>query len=487
MMSNDPPAFEKKKYLKTISVFSSFSEEELELLIPHFQEKKFKTDEWIIKEGETGNFLVLIVSGKVGVYKKDPHSKKLFLIKEIGENEIVGEMALLQQAPRSACILALETTSALILSIEQLNPDLLLKIKNHLFKYTAKRLTDTNLIYIAENIKRARILLLLILLGFISLFLLFFISGYLPDREAERVVEQLYPRNKNGIIIGNETIEHFTGNSTLVFFLHGYMESPDTFNNVIEGLEAKNLPVDYYAPVAPFHSKNLQEMRQLNIKSLLEFYGDEIERFATKYKEVILVGYSMGGAVLIALDQENRIPQNCSLILYAPAIYLKTNNFKTRLQFKLYSFWRNYCNYNEVNCSYPVYESGDSEAKEKLEQEKNLRYRVASATSEIFKLDLLSRDHLAHIHRPYSLILADDDNRVSVESLKQACKEDAPYCKLYTFPSGKHVIHWGKNRQGFIDLLAELILQFQAKSEPENGPILLPQESSMAQKTSCKT
>jgi eukaryotic-like serine/threonine-protein kinase len=99
-----------------------------------FGTHKLKAGEYLIHEGEPGISTYIIVSGKMQVYKGSG-SKKVEL-GTIGEGDIVGELALIINEPRTASVVALENTEALVL-----NKDLFTHNLNKLPPWMEKTIT----------------------------------------------------------------------------------------------------------------------------------------------------------------------------------------------------------------------------------------------------------------------------------------------------------------------------------------------------------
>lgn len=76
---------------------------------------KVKRKEVIFKEGDPGNFLCFIVEGKVIVLKTADNGKRV-PIAELGPKRSLGEMAMIDQSPRSASAIAAKETILLTLS-----------------------------------------------------------------------------------------------------------------------------------------------------------------------------------------------------------------------------------------------------------------------------------------------------------------------------------------------------------------------------------
>jgi CRP/FNR family transcriptional regulator, cyclic AMP receptor protein len=106
--------------------------------------KYFKKGEEIIKEGMLSDCAYIIDAGKVEVSKKLQNGKKQ-IISLLNENDIFGEMGLIDGFPRSATVMALEDCTISIMtkgafnSLAEHNPQALMPI----LKVLAKRLRST--------------------------------------------------------------------------------------------------------------------------------------------------------------------------------------------------------------------------------------------------------------------------------------------------------------------------------------------------------
>ncbi|MZG54601.1 MAG: cyclic nucleotide-binding domain-containing protein [Nitrospinae bacterium] len=82
--------------------------------------KYYKKGEEIIKEGMLSDCAYIIESGRVEVSKKKPNGEKQS-IGILKENDIFGEMGLIDGLPRSASVVALEDCSISIMTQEAFN------------------------------------------------------------------------------------------------------------------------------------------------------------------------------------------------------------------------------------------------------------------------------------------------------------------------------------------------------------------------------
>ena len=91
---------EKVFILKSIDLFSQITEDDLLSLASNIKEIEFDNGTQIIKEGDIGTSMYVIVEGEVDVIVGD---EKIATLKE---KEVFGELAALDPEPRSATIIA---------------------------------------------------------------------------------------------------------------------------------------------------------------------------------------------------------------------------------------------------------------------------------------------------------------------------------------------------------------------------------------------
>lgn len=102
---------EKVLFLKGVELFSQISGEDLSQIAQISDEVEFDQEQLIIREGDLGDSLFLIISGQVKVHIKERE------VAVLGDRQVFGEMALLDSEPRSASVTAL--TAVTVLRIQQ--------------------------------------------------------------------------------------------------------------------------------------------------------------------------------------------------------------------------------------------------------------------------------------------------------------------------------------------------------------------------------
>ena len=90
--------------LREVPMFARLSPEDLEQIAEIAQEQLYSDQAIICREGEPGNMLFIIVSGEVQVLKSIEKKDSVIAIR--GAGEFVGEMAILESAPRFATLKA---------------------------------------------------------------------------------------------------------------------------------------------------------------------------------------------------------------------------------------------------------------------------------------------------------------------------------------------------------------------------------------------
>jgi len=107
---NSPSSF-----LGRLPLFTDVASDALARLEHRMRRREFAPRSVIVREGTADDSAFIILSGRVAVRRRDPDSGIDFLLAELGEGEMFGEMALLTRKPRTASVVALETTTCGIL------------------------------------------------------------------------------------------------------------------------------------------------------------------------------------------------------------------------------------------------------------------------------------------------------------------------------------------------------------------------------------
>src|SRR5690348_12529582 len=105
------------KFLAGIDLFKNFNENALSDLIKSMNLIFLKSGETFIRQGDSGSSLYILMQGKLKIFiNREAHEKnpqKLTTIADIGIGEIIGEMALLTNQPRTSTVCAIEESTLL--------------------------------------------------------------------------------------------------------------------------------------------------------------------------------------------------------------------------------------------------------------------------------------------------------------------------------------------------------------------------------------
>ena len=122
--STDIPLGEKILLLKEIDMFSDLTAAELAAIAAVTKEQAYSEDRIVINQGDVGETVFLIINGQVEVIKELTDGDELFLDK-IESGDAFGEMALLENEPRSATVRTTKASSFLMLNQQEFNETVL--------------------------------------------------------------------------------------------------------------------------------------------------------------------------------------------------------------------------------------------------------------------------------------------------------------------------------------------------------------------------
>jgi len=102
--------------LRSIALFEGLTDEDLEELSRALHARRFAAGAMIINQGDTGTSMYIVESGECNIHLPGDASRRISL-KDIARGEYFGELALFDEMPRSASVLA--TTDCLLLELQR--------------------------------------------------------------------------------------------------------------------------------------------------------------------------------------------------------------------------------------------------------------------------------------------------------------------------------------------------------------------------------
>jgi CRP-like cAMP-binding protein len=135
------------KQLRELSLFSTLSPRELKTVDGLLHERSFLKDEVIFDQGEEGQALYIIESGKVLICRQGQSAAGR--IAELGSGRLFGELALLDNSPRAAQARAAENCTLAVLfradflGLLETHAVIASKISLQLARHIGQRLRET--------------------------------------------------------------------------------------------------------------------------------------------------------------------------------------------------------------------------------------------------------------------------------------------------------------------------------------------------------
>ena len=182
--------------------------------------------------------------------------------------------------------------------------------------------------------------------------------------------------------------------------IHGYVSYPGIYGPLVPALEQAGFAVS--VPRLPGHGTNRQDLLASKAGDWLRVCVDEYIDLKSRYKNVYIVGQSMGALIALILA---RMFSPAGLVLLSPAILVKNKLLPFTPFFGL--FIKSYPAEFEEKWARP--------AQPRLKTEYWNRRWVAPA-AELYKLVRQARKYLKHVSAPVYCLMAGKDNSVKPEA-----------------------------------------------------------------------
>lgn len=136
-------------FLSSMPLFDSLSKRELKTINSIVHQRTYLEKEFVFRKDQPGAAMFIIKSGKINIIDHDENNQTNILT-SLEENSFFGELALLDDSPRSASAVAAQTTETFALFRTDLDrlltafPQIGLKVYRALAMIVGNRLKDTN-------------------------------------------------------------------------------------------------------------------------------------------------------------------------------------------------------------------------------------------------------------------------------------------------------------------------------------------------------
>jgi len=139
----------RRDFLRSLSLCEGLTDREVGYFLQSFHSRTYAEGETLFLEGDIGRALFILETGKIELMKDGPDGQPR-RIAHIGPGSFFGEMALLEQKPRSASAKATERSTLLLLYRSRLDgllhhhPRVGVQIMTHLARLLSARLRSTS-------------------------------------------------------------------------------------------------------------------------------------------------------------------------------------------------------------------------------------------------------------------------------------------------------------------------------------------------------
>jgi len=130
--------------LAQVELFENLDKKELRLLAKTCTERQFPAGAVLMQEGEAGAGLFILIEGKVHITQSAGHGQPPRDLATLGAGEVIGEMALLDDLPRSATVTAIDPCRCLLVPVWDFratlreSPDIAIKLLSQLSRRLRK-------------------------------------------------------------------------------------------------------------------------------------------------------------------------------------------------------------------------------------------------------------------------------------------------------------------------------------------------------------
>lgn len=136
---------DKIQFLRQVALFRSLSDKALLDLSAITIEQIIPPKNIVFKEGDKGDALYIVKNGKVNILKRNSSGVDSILV-SLGKGAVIGDMAIIDEQPRSASIATIQETTFLIITKDDFR-NLLAEVPEisfQILKLTTERLRATN-------------------------------------------------------------------------------------------------------------------------------------------------------------------------------------------------------------------------------------------------------------------------------------------------------------------------------------------------------
>ncbi|MDP6439520.1 MAG: alpha/beta fold hydrolase [Candidatus Brocadiia bacterium] len=280
------------------------------------------------------------------------------------------------------------------------------------------------------------------------------------EREMVRQMKAAEREPGTPYLKGGAPVRIDRGRDRVCVLLHGFPSTPADFGDLPAALDEAGW--DVWAPLLPGFGTDAGDLAQVSAEEIVAGAGHELDRMRASYRRVVLLGFSMGGAVALVLSE--RSPPD-ALVLVNP--FLRARH-KVRYVLSPRT-WHRVCSAFVDHVVKPPWlvHVERREARARLVAYRAMPLR---AVGEAFRIADLGRA-AAPADVPVLVLLSEQDGAVSPAAVRAAYEAfEVGEKSIATFERSDHLLFLDHDREAAIEAVLRFIdrLDSPADREPDD-------------------
>lgn len=263
------------------------------------------------------------------------------------------------------------------------------------------------------------------------------------------------PRGPDGVLLGGAPVRIDRGRPRACLLLHGFMGTPADFGELPQAIERAGW--DVCAPLLPGHGTDPRDLESLTADAMLEGVEAELADLQRRHEQVVVVGFSLGGALGLLLAEQHDAD---GLVLVNP--FFQTTY---KLYYVLPPRWWNALLRGTVD--YVVRPGGIVRVNRPEAKKQILVYRVVPtrAVQEVFELG--DRARSAQPRDMPMLMLLSKDDRTASPSLSREVYDRTTLTRktIRSFDRSDHILLRDYDREETIAEILQFLHEIQAAQD----------------------
>ena len=251
----------------------------------------------------------------------------------------------------------------------------------------------------------------------------------------------------SGILRGAAPVRIEHGRRRACLLLHGFMGTPADFGGLAKALDAAGW--DVHAPLLPGHGTDPRDLEGLTADDMIEGAEAELIALRERYGEVVVVGFSMGGAIALMLSERH---DASGLVLINP--FFKTTH---KVYYVLPPRWWYALLSGSVD--YVVRPAEVVNVNRREARPHIIAYKVIPTCAFGEAFEVAGRARSAEPRDvPVLVLLSEDDATASPSASREVYDRISVTTKaLKTFRRSNHILLWDYDREEAIEAILEFV------------------------------